>query len=589
MMKKWVFLFLAIYFVAACSAIPVKTTETEKLQQFFAAEWDYVMLEFPVWATSMGYPGQDHRWDEISFAAHERRDARIPKVLQRLQAIDREKLSKADQLNYDLFENSLLLQIEGMEFPGEYLQISQMGGIHSRLAGVFNWAPARSLDDYENLLKRMQGVPAQVEGTMAFLKAGLEKGVTPPKVTLRDVPEQIKAQLVLDDHPAMKIFNRFPDSIPEKEQEAIRARANEILKTQVIPVYQQFYDFIVEQYLPNCRTTVGFSALPNGEKWYANNVKNITTTDLTPKEIHEIGLAEVARLKVEMQVVLDELEFEGELEDFFNYLKTDEQFRFSSREELLTAYRAVAKTADYGLLKQFRHLPRLPYGIEPVPSFREKSAATAYIHSGNLKTGKPGTFFVNTYNLPSRYRWELEPLTLHEAVPGHHLQSAIASEQEFLPNFRKHGFYTAYVEGWGLYAEKLGYELGLYQDPYSRFGQLGYEMWRAVRLVVDTGLHAFNWSRDEAIEYFITNTGRSEHDTVVEIDRYIVWPGQALAYKVGEMKITELREYSRKELGAKFDVRDFHDLVLANGAVPLNILDRMVKEWVTEEKTEQQK
>ncbi|HYD83162.1 MAG TPA: DUF885 domain-containing protein, partial [Opitutus sp.] len=337
---------------------------------------------------------------------------------------------------------------------------------------------------------------------------------------------------------------------------------------------------LVEHYIPAARETTAAVDLPDGEAWYRHQIKVMTSTELDARQIHEIGLAEVARIRAEMERVKTESGFEGTLEAFFVHLRTAPEFYFTDAEELVRAYRDIAKRADPLLIKFFKTLPRTPYGVLPVPSYAEQSQTTAYYYPGSPEAGRPGYFFANTYALHTRPKWEMEALTLHEAVPGHHLQIALAQELPNVPEFRKWGGYTAFVEGWGLYAEHLGEEMGFYADPYSKFGQLTYEMWRAVRLVVDTGLHALGWTREEAIEYFAKNASKSEHDIVVEIDRYLVWPGQALAYKLGELKIKELRARATKELGAKFDVREFHDEVLRHGAVPLSVLEDNIDAWV---------
>ena len=324
--------------------------------------------------------------------------------------------------------------------------------------------------------------------------------------------------------------------------------------------------------------------MPDGQDWYAFRVRQMTTTDMTPQEIHDLGLSEVARIRAQMDRVIEESGFEGSFEDFTEFLRTDAQFYFDQPEELLAAYRDISKRADPELVKLFGKLPRLPYGVVPVPSYAEKSQTTAYYQQGSLEAGRPGNFYANTYDLKTRPKWEMEALTLHEAVPGHHLQISIAQELEDLPWFRRFGGETAFVEGWGLYSESLGEEMGFYKDPYSKFGQLTYEIWRAIRLVVDTGMHALGWTRQEAIDFFKANTGKTEHDIVVEVDRYIVWPGQALAYKIGELKIKELRAMAKDELGDAFDIRAFHDQVLGNGALPLRVLETHIKEWVASQK-----
>jgi uncharacterized protein (DUF885 family) len=324
--------------------------------------------------------------------------------------------------------------------------------------------------------------------------------------------------------------------------------------------------------------------LPDGEEWYAHRVKQMTTTDLTPQQIHDIGLSEVARIRLEMEKVKEQAGFEGDLAAFFDFLRSDPQFFFDDPEDLLSAYRNIAKRADAELPKLFGTLPRLPYGVTPVPQYAQESQTTAYYQPGSLEAGRAGQFFANTYDLASRPKWEMEALTLHEAVPGHHLQIATAMELEELAWFRRFGGYTAYTEGWGLYSESLGEEMGFYQDPYSKFGQLTYEMWRAIRLVVDTGMHSLGWSRDDAIAFFEENAGKAEHDIVVEVDRYIVWPGQALAYKIGELKLKELKAMAKQELGDDFDIRAFHDKILGNGALPLRVLETHVGEWVDAQK-----
>ena len=341
------------------------------------------------------------------------------------------------------------------------------------------------------------------------------------------------------------------------------------------------HKFLTERYIPNCRESIACGALPNGKAWYQHQIYSSTTTDLTPKQIHAIGLSEVKRIRAEMEKIKTQTGFKGSLTEFFKFLRTDKQFYYERGTQLLAGYRDISKRADPELIKLFGHLPRQPYGVRPVPSYIERSVTTAYYQPGSTTAARPGYFYANTYNLAVRPKWEMEALTLHEAVPGHHLQLAIADELTGLPTFRKYARYTAYVEGWALYAESLGTEMGFYKDPYSKFGQLTYEMWRAIRLVVDTGMHALGWSRQRAIDYFKTNAGKTEHDIIVEVDRYIVWPGQALAYKMGELKIKSLRARAEKVLGDKFDIRGFHDELLRHGAIPLSILETQVEAWIT--------
>ena len=559
----------------------------ERLLALFDLAHRQEMFESPEWATMIGWPDADRgRWSDNSLAADERWERISRRRLEVLDAIDRGELDEAARMNYDLYRWGLELGIEGDRFPGEYLVINQMGGPQQWIPQFLTQVPVRTVADYEDLLTWMRGVPVQLGHTRERLAKGLEAGVVPPKVTLRDVADQIAAQAPEDPEasPLYPPFAELPEALPAAERERLQAAAREVISTAVAPAYRELHRFWVEEYYPKTRESIAMADLPDGEAWYAYRVKASTTTDLTPKEIHEIGLREVARIRGEMETVMRETGFEGSFEEFFEFLRTDERFYFDTPEELLAAYRDISKRIDPELVKLFGKLPRLPYGVKPIPAYAEKSQTTAYYENGSLEAGRPGYFAANTYDLKSRPRWEMEALTAHEAVPGHHLQISLAQELEDVPEFRKHMGTTAFIEGWGLYSESLGPELGLYQDPYSKFGQLTYEMWRAIRLVVDTGMHALGWSRQQAIDYFKQNAGKAEHDIEVEVDRYIVWPGQALAYKIGELKIKELRARAKKELGDQFDVREFHEVVLGSGSVPLDILERNVDSWIAAKK-----
>ena len=561
-------------------------SEAERLSTLIDLYFEYAMVEFPEFATYLGIPGDHGRWADNSLEAMARRDADRVQGLEILRGIDRSQLEGVDRLNYDLLLEDEEEEVAAQRFLGEYLPISQMNGVQQNVATLLSMMPARNLEQYESILSRLRGVPTVVEQTLVRLEKGLAAGVTPPKVTLRDVPEQVKNQIVDEPltSPMLKAFTEFPETVSQADQERLRSEAVGVYGEQIVPAFEKLHDYLVETYLPGCRESIAMSALPEGEAWYAHNVKSMTTTDLTPRQIHDIGLSEVRRIRAEMEGVKTEAGFEGSLDEFFEFLRTDPQFFFTEGEDLLTGYRDIAKRVDAELPKLFGHLPRLPYGVSPVPAYSEKSQTTAYYQPGSLEGGRSGTFFANTYDLPSRPKWEMEALTLHEAVPGHHFQIAIAQELEELPWFRRYGGYTAYVEGWGLYAESLGEQMGFYQDPYSKFGQLTYEMWRAIRLVVDTGMHSLGWSRQQAIDFFLENAGKAEHDIVVEVDRYIVWPGQALAYKIGELKIKELKAMAQAELGESFDIRAFHDKLLGDGALPLNVLETHMKEWAAEQK-----
>ncbi|MGE5693553.1 MAG: DUF885 domain-containing protein [Candidatus Zixiibacteriota bacterium] len=563
-----------------------KAADSARLAQLFDVYWKYNMEENPGWATFIGYPGLNDKWGDQSFTAIERRKRENLSIMETVNSLAKDKLSQPDQLNYDLFKDRIALDIEGAEFPSELMPISQLNGVQQDIAQLLTVAPANSAKDYQDIVARLKGVPTVIAQTRALLERGLKEGITPPQVTLRDVPQQVRNQIAKNpaEAPVLIAFKEFPGSIPAAEQEKLRKEAHSIYSREIVPAFEELANYLEKTYIPGCRAGIGLSELPNGKKWYAYLVKSYTTTAMTPDEIFNVGESEVRRIRAEMEKVIKETGFKGDFAAFSQFLRKDPQFFFTKPEDLLQTYRDICKRADPELIKLFGHLPRLPYGIKPVPAYAEKSQTTAYYEPGSLKAGRPGYYFANTYALNTRPKWEMEALSLHEAVPGHHLQTAIAQELEELPEFRRWGWYTAYGEGWGLYSEGLGYDMGFYEDPYSRFGQLSYEMWRAIRLVVDVGMHAKGWSRQQAIDYFTQNIGKAEHDIVVEVDRYIVWPGQALAYKIGQLKISELRRMAQKDLGEKFDIRAFHDVVLGSGPVPLNILEQMVKDWVQKTK-----
>jgi uncharacterized protein (DUF885 family) len=388
----------------------------------------------------------------------------------------------------------------------------------------------------------------------------------------------------LDQNPVTKPFTEFPPQLPEAERLRLRREATRVLREKVVPAFARLYVFMTNSYLPGARESIGLGDLPDGAAWYAYNAKVETTTDKTPAEIHNIGLSEVRRLRVEMDKVIAQTGFKGSFAEFCNYVRTDPKFFFTNKDDLLNAYRVHAKLVDPELSRLIGKLPRNQYGVMAIPSYMEKSQTSAFYQPGSAKAGRPGYFNVNTYALDMRPKWEMEALAFHESVPGHHLQISLAQEMDDVPEFRKHTSYTAFVEGWALYCEGLGDELGFYKDPYSKFGQLTFEIWRAIRLVVDTGLHSQHWTRQQAIDYFRENSAKTDQDIIVEVDRYIAWPGQALAYKMGQLKIKELRDYATTELGPKFDVREFHDHILDGGALPLDILDARIKTWVAEKK-----
>lgn len=552
--------------------------EGVRLKEMFDLHWNYLMLTHPEWATYVGFKGQNDRWTDRSLEAIEtrKRDARCR--LDMANSIRRAKLKGRDQLDYDLFKDDAVRAVENQRFLNEYLVVNQMHGIHHDITELLMVMPTANEADYRNILARMKGAGKIIDDSILLLRKGLEAKVTPPKITLRDVPGQID-KLIIEKPLASAILKPFvvlSPAIPTAKADALRAEAIRIYSEELKPKLKELRKFLSEVYIPGAREGIAWKDLPDGEAWYAKRIKDTTTTDLTPRQIHEIGLSEVERITKAMESVMKDANFTGGLEKFKRKMRTDKAFYYTDPKQLVNDYRALAKRADPELVKLFGKLPRTPYGVEPVPAYAEKSSAAAYYQGGSLEAGRPGIFYANTYDLKSRPKWEMEALTLHEAVPGHHFQIALSQEIEDGPEFRRHSYYTAYTEGWGLYAESLGYEMGFYQDPYSRFGQLTAEMWRAVRLVVDTGMHALGWTRQQAIDYMKKHVAKDEHDLIVEIDRYIVWAGQATAYKIGELKIKELREKAKQSMGDRFDLRKFHDTILGHGAVPLNVLETLV-------------
>jgi uncharacterized protein (DUF885 family) len=567
---------------------------SREFRGYLEEDWKRWMVEYPEQATAAGFPGQNRRWRDDSPAGIEARKKHLNDSAAALKAFSRDSLPHAEQINYDLYSDLLNTAEEGLQFGDDplpfrnvvpqnlWMPINQMSGVQQEAADAISTMPNRSVADYEDILARFESLPVLVEQEQALLEEGLKRGYTPPKLMLRDVPKQI-ADLIPANPLASALlepFKTFPLGIPEHERTRLTNRAKEIYSARVAPAFQKLHDYIASSYLPACRESIAATALPKGAEAYAFHVRWQTTTNLTPQQIHEIGLSEVKRIRAEMDKIIASMNFKGAFHEFTEFLRNDPRFYFDKPDDLVNGYRIIAKKIDPELAHLFGKLPRLPYGVTPIPDFKAPSQTTAYYQAGAPNVGRPGYYFVNTYNLHARPKWEMEALSLHESVPGHHLQISLAQELENEPEFRKHTGYSAFVEGWALYCESLGEELGMYKDPYSKFGQLSYEMWRAVRLVVDTGMHAQGWTRDQAIQFFKDNTGKTDQDITVEVDRYIVWPGQALAYKLGQLKIRELRTQAEKRQGAKFNVRAFHDAVLENGALPLNVLSAHLENWM---------
>ena len=574
------------------AALPARPEEAaseapRQLHALFQEEWEYTLREDPTFASFLGDRRYNDRWADASLAALERRQQHSRETLERLKSIDMAGLSEADRLNYRLFRKQYENDVEGYQFRWYLVPLNQRDGVQTadELADALRFATVK---DYEDWLARLRALPVLVEQTTALMKEGIRAGMVHPRVIMERVPAQIEKQIV--DDPAkssfFKPFLRFPETIPPAERERLAAQAQAAIREQVVPAYRKFQRFFLEEYLPACLEKAGVWQLPRGKELYAFRTRLFTTTNLTPEEIHRLGLEEVKRIRGEMEAIIKQIGFQGSFEEFLQFLRTDPRFYYKDPQELLEAYRALCKQLDPTLVKLFKRLPRAPYGVEPIPDAVAPDTTTAYYRQPAADGSRAGTYFVNLYRPEVRPKYEMEALSMHEAVPGHHLQIALAMELGELPEFRRYDGYTAFTEGWGLYAESLGGELGFYRDPYSKFGQLTYEMWRAVRLVVDTGMHTMGWSRQQAIDYFKANAAKTELDIVNEVDRYIAWPGQALAYKIGELKIKELRARAARELAERFDVRDFHDVVLGSGAVPLDVLEANVAAWIARVKSE---
>jgi uncharacterized protein (DUF885 family) len=529
---------LAVLLLCALPAV-AKPAATEQLHRLFDAEWERGLADSPETATFFGDARYNDRWTDWSPAAIAARDAADRAVLEQLARIPRARLPPAEQVNYDLFRQRYETAVAFQRFHLEQLPVSPIGfdGFGSA-ATLAQLQPFRTVADYGRWIRRLETYGTLVDQNIALMRLGMAGGRVPPREPMTRLVAQLRGFVPArpEDSPFYAPLRTVPADVPAEEAERLRARAAAAIRDVVTPAWQRFNAFYENEYLPACRATISAEAFPDGVAFYEQAVRYHTTTRLTPDQIHDIGLAEVARIRGEMEKIREQVKFKGDLPAFFKHLRSDRKFYYKTGEELLAAYRVLAKRIDPQLVKLFGRIPRTPYGVEAVPELEAPNQTTAYYRSPAEDGSRAGYFFANLYKPETRPKWEMEALTVHEAVPGHHFQIALAQELGELPKFRRLGGYTAFVEGWGLYSESLGGELGLYTDPYSRFGQLTYEMWRAVRLVVDTGIHHKGWTRQQAIDYFAANAAKTANDIAVEVDRYISWPGQALAYKIGELR-----------------------------------------------------
>jgi uncharacterized protein (DUF885 family) len=552
------------------------------LKALLDEHWEFRLKEDPLFATHIGDRRYDDRLPAVAPGDFGRRAAFTKRVRERLRAIDRAALPPADRVNYDILARIVDDDLAELEFRTWRMPLNAEGSYHSSFARLPSSMPLETTRDYQNYIARLRAFPAYGRQQMENMREGLRTSFVQPRVIFEGFEGTITTHLVDDPEKSIfwKPFAAFPAGVPEADREQLRTDGRAAIERGVVPAYRELLSFMTNEYLPKARSTIGASSLPQGREYYAWLVRHFTTLDLTPEQVHQTGLDEVARIKMEMQVVLDELGWDKGFPAFLEFLRTDPRFYPKTGEELLEHAAFIAKRMDGKLPSLFKTLPRQPYGVVPVPvDIAPKYTAGRY-NGAPVESTRAGEYWVNTYALDTRTLYTLEALTLHEAVPGHHLQTALAQEQKGLHPFRRYEYVDAFGEGWGLYSEHLGREAGFYKDPYGNFGRLTYEMWRACRLVVDTGMHAMGWSRDRALAYLADNSALSRHEVTTEIDRYIGWPGQALAYKTGELKIRELRKRAEQTLGPRFDVREFHDAVLRNGSVPLKVLESQIEEYI---------
>jgi uncharacterized protein (DUF885 family) len=590
--QKNLVLVITILFITSCQTNQndIKESEVNKIivsedkifEEYLDAQWDKDLEDRPIFASLLGDKrfNQDITPNDLEY--YQSRIVKLQDKKEKLKTFDFNKLNTDNKLNYKLLDLNLDNSLEASNYPSYYMSLNQRGGVQSYYE-TGDRLVYSSKADYEDWLVRLTKYSDNINNTTNNLKEGLSKGFMQPKLVTKQVITQIDNLLNndLDNHPYLKIFLTANDEyFINDEKKQLIEDAKELITNKIIPAYEELNTFLKDEYLPKSRDSIGLDGVPNGKEWYEYVARYYTTTNLTPDEIHNIGLDEVKRVRSEMEQIIKDLEWEGDFKSFLNYLRTSPRFYYDNGEDLLNAYLIMAKKIDPLLPKIFKVFPRAPYGVIPIPEESAPFTTTAYYNAP--AKGRPGYFYANLYKPESRPKYEIPVLTVHEAVPGHHFQISLAQELENVPTFRKYLSFTAFVEGWGLYSEELGEFMGIYDDPYDKFGQLTYDMWRAIRLVVDTGMHYKGWSRDDAINLFIENTAKSKLDIENEVDRYIAWPGQALAYKIGQLKILELRQKAEQELGDKYDIKDFHHEILKRGSVPLDILEGYINDWISE-------
>jgi uncharacterized protein (DUF885 family) len=553
-----------------------------RLQRLLADAWEFDLNENPTFATSVGDLRSNDKLASATVEDYQRRLQTRREFIVRAEKIVADQLTPEGRTNLKIFLRLQHDDIRELEFESYLIPITNRSGFHIWFPELPKQVPLKTVQQYEDYVARLRDFRRYAGENIALMRVGIEKGAVLPSVVLEGYHGAITPHIVTEPRQSLlyEPATRWPSSFSDEDKQHLDGEITAAIMSSVVPAYQDFQDFMEQEYVPAARGSIGASGLPSGREYYRHRVRKYSTLDITPEEVHQLGLSEVARIRKEMTTVMEEVKFDGELNAFFDHLRTAPQFYATTPEQLQKEIAYVLKRMDGQLPRLFKTLPRMPYGIRVIPEYIAPRTTAAYYSPPPGDQSRAGFYYINTYNLKSRPLYQVEALSLHEAVPGHHLQIALQQELEGLPNFRKYAGFTVFVEGWALYAERLGLEVGFYQDPYSNFGRLSYEMWRACRLVVDTGMHYQGWTRQQTIDYMSSNTALSHHNITAEVDRYIAWPGQALAYKIGELKIRELRSRAEMELGDAFDIRDFHAVVLGSGSVPLDVLEENVTGYI---------
>ncbi|MFZ1160261.1 MAG: DUF885 domain-containing protein [Candidatus Sulfotelmatobacter sp.] len=553
----------------------------QQLLSLFDEQWQYTLRTNPEWATMLGDTRYNDRLSDQSPEFFQSELEQQHKFLSRFEAVDPAGFSRQDALSRELMIRQLRQQIEGAQFKSWEMPVNQMNGIHLDLPDMVALTPFNTVTDYDNYLARLRQIPHAFDQVTANMRLGLRDGLMPPRYLLEKVSAEADdvASKAGENSPFAAPIKKFPASVPAADQKRLRDAVLAAVADQIVPAYQRFAAFVRKDYAPHGRTDPGVWSLPDGAARYRFSIRRMTTTDKTPEEIHALGLKQIDEIEAEMLAVAHKLGFK-DLASLNDHIKNERRFYATSGQQVLDLYANYARGMEPELPKLFGHLPKSKLTVIPMEPSRSKNAVPADYTDGAADGSRPGHINVNEWDPEHRLVLNIEAIAYHEGIPGHHLQLSLAQEMQNLPEFRRHAGYTAFVEGWALYAERLGKEVGHYQDPYSDYGRLENEMWRAIRLVIDTGVHEKHWSRDQMVEYFHRYTAMDEPNVQSEVDRYIAWPGQALAYKLGQLEILKLREEARQKLGDKFDIRAFHDEVLGNGALPLDVLDSEVSSWI---------